>query len=58
MLPSTAAERLHLVLMNFKSNRTASYSASIPELIGHRERPLRGALAGLHVDADLQSTAS
>ena len=29
-----------------------------PELIGHRKRPLRGALAGLQVDADLQYTAS
>ena len=29
-----------------------------PELIGHRKRPLRGALADLQVDADLQSTAS
>ncbi len=41
MLPYTAAERLHLVPMNFKSDRTASYSASIPELIGRRKRPLR-----------------
>ena len=32
MRPPTAAERLHLVLMNFKSDRTASYSTSIPTL--------------------------
>ena len=61
--PPTAAERLLLVPMNFKSDRTASYSTSIttipsPELIGHRKRLLRDTLADLQVDADLQSTAS
>ena len=34
--PYTVAERLHLVPMNFKSDRTASYSMSIHELIRQR----------------------
>ena len=62
MRPPTAAERLHLVLLNFKSDRTASYSTSIPTL-SRINRTSEKAIEGdtgatLQVDADLQYTAS